>query len=135
VSKTEEGLELLLVNTDFWRRQVYNRFWRPEDEPGAWLVMDDCPPEYARHVSSWSCVPRTVRDAQGRIKSESIEWRGPQGADHLLDCEIYLLALADWRFGESLLGLPADEKRVEERVGPRDPFAYVPKAPRSRLRF
>lgn len=83
------GLQLYLLNTEFWREQVHGRYSRPVDEPGSWLICDDAPAEYFDHMLAWGVM--TKKTPRGMVK----EWVQKSKADHLLDCEIYCAALAD----------------------------------------
>jgi hypothetical protein len=84
------GLMLYIVSSGFWREHVLRAFTRPINEPGAWLVHEQCAPDYTKHVTSWS--KRVEKKKNGRIVES---WVQLKKDDHGLDCSQYAAALGD----------------------------------------
>ena len=84
------GLMLYIVSAGFWREHVLRAFTRPIDEPGAWLVHENCPADYTKHVTSWA------KKIEKKKNGRTIEsWVQLKKDDHGLDCSQYAAALGD----------------------------------------
>lgn len=93
-----ERLDRLMINADLWRdhvaarvaAEIHARIAGDEHVPqGRWWLPEDCPGEYARHMTSEHCV--TDRRT-GRRRWVPLPGRRD---NHLWDCEVYAAALAD----------------------------------------
>lgn len=73
------SLELVHVNSDFFKSLVHSRVKTPLDKLGAFYLHDDADEEYARQVLS---EVRTVQPGDPKPK-----WQKTQRDNHFLDCE------------------------------------------------
>ena len=71
------GLELLHLDTDYFKRLVHERLQWDRDDPGAWLLPDDVDDEYLQQVVS-----------EGRIKKPGGKpiWVKRRRDNHFFDC-------------------------------------------------
>jgi len=109
------GLRLYIVSTARWREHVLLSHTRPLDEPGAWLVHENCSPEYAQHLTSWT--KRVVKLKDGRTREE---WFQAKPDDHLLDDAIYAACIFEIMGGRKL-----ELSGEQDRHKPRRPASVT----------
>lgn len=88
------GLELVRLNTDWWKLWVHERVRWPADEPGAWHLHDSVDEDYCRQI---------VSEARTKGPSGRPSWIKRAGANHYLDCEA-MVAAAAYMLGAHRLG-------------------------------
>lgn len=76
--KAELGLELVRLDTDFWKQRLHERLSWPEDQPGGFWLSAGATEDYCRQLVSET---RTVTPS-GRA-----EWVQVGKRNHYLDCE------------------------------------------------
>jgi phage terminase large subunit GpA-like protein len=81
----KRGLELLRLDTDYFKARLFERIRWPNDQPGSWYLPRDISEDYARQVVSEACV----RLASGRAR-----WVRRSRVNHYLDCEAMQMAAA-----------------------------------------
>lgn len=77
------GLDLIHLDTDYWKRWVFERIAWPQDRPGAWHLPEDLDDGYCMQVAS----ERRLVTASGRVT-----WKQTSQANHYLDCESMVAA-------------------------------------------
>jgi phage terminase large subunit GpA-like protein len=81
----KRGLELLRLDTDYFKARLFERIRWPNDQPGSWYLPRDISEDYARQVVSEACM----RLASGRVR-----WVRRSRVNHYLDCEAMQMAAA-----------------------------------------
>ena len=76
--KAEWSLELVRLDTDFWKQRLHERLSWPEDQPGGFWLSADATEDYCRQLVSEN---RTVTPS-GRA-----DWVQVGKRNHYLDCE------------------------------------------------
>lgn len=107
-SKQKYGLELAILDTDFFKSWVHDRIRYPNDLPGAWHVPQDVTEEYCRQV---------VAEARIKTPSGKIEWKPLSRENHYLDTEALNYAAA-WLLGVEKV---PDTAKRPPKTRPLDP--------------
>ncbi|CCF19153.1 Phage terminase GpA [Pseudorhizobium banfieldiae] len=81
----KKGLELLRLDTDYFKSWVQQKIRWEKDAPGAWFVPEDVTEDYCKQVVS-----------EVRIKSPGgkVKWVAKSKLNHFLDCEAMQAAAA-----------------------------------------
>lgn len=82
----KNGLQLWIVDTDYFKSWVHGRVFWPDDQPGAWHLPSDVTDDYCKQIVSESVIvsPNGKRT-----------WvRHGNAANHYLDCEMMQAACA-----------------------------------------
>lgn len=101
-----KAVELVHVNTDYFKSWLHGRIAWPVGEPGAWHLSQDATDAYCAEITSEA---RLVT-ASGRAK-----WIRHRRDNHALDCEVLATAAA-YLLGVHLL---RDEQSTDGDVAPR----------------
>jgi phage terminase large subunit GpA-like protein len=72
------SLELIRLDTDFFKSWVHERVRWPDDEPGAWHLPSDVSDDYCQQITS---------EARIRLASGKVRWVERSRENHYLDCE------------------------------------------------
>jgi phage terminase large subunit GpA-like protein len=72
------GLNLLRLDSDFFKSWVFERVRWPDDQPGAWHLPHDVDEDYCRQI---------VSEAHVRLASGRTKWVRRSKENHYLDCE------------------------------------------------
>lgn len=83
--KSKYGLDLIRLDTDFFKSWVHQRVRWPEDQPGAWHLHADAGEDYCRQI---------VSEARMRKPSGGVTWVSRSRDNHFLDCESMAYAAA-----------------------------------------
>lgn len=96
------GLDLVRLDSDFFKSWVHERVRWPDDQPGGWHLPSDVTEAYCRQIVS-----------EGRVKKPSggYTWLQRSRDNHFLDCEAMAYAAA------YMLGVP----RIADTAQPRQP--------------
>jgi phage terminase large subunit GpA-like protein len=81
----KQGLDLLRLDTDYFKSWVHERIRWPKDKPGAWFVPDDVSEDYCMQI---------VSEARSRNPSGVVKWVARSKENHFLDCEAMQVAAA-----------------------------------------
>jgi len=84
-TKSKYGLDLIRLDTDFFKSWVHQRVRWPEDQPGAWHLHQDVGEDYCRQI---------VSEARMRKPSGGVVWVPRSRDNHFLDCESLAYAAA-----------------------------------------
>jgi len=79
------GLELLRLDTDYFKSWVFERVRWPNDEPGAWHLPHDISDDYCRQI---------VSESRMRLASGRVRWVQRSKENHALDLESMQAAAA-----------------------------------------
>lgn len=87
------GLKLWVVDTHYFKDFISGRLQKEPGEPGSWMVFQNCPREYAEHITSEQKVTEVDRKT-GRVREE---WKpiSSHAVNHLLDTAVYSAAAAE----------------------------------------
>ncbi len=99
------GLELLRLDTDYWKSWVHERLQYPDDKPGAWHLYEDAPDDYCKQIVSEA---RVVSDSGKAV------WLVRSRENHFLDCEA-LQAAASWLMNMQTMTYDAAERLIRQR--------------------
>lgn len=100
------GIEIFHLDTDYFKRQVHEKFKWPVDQPGAWLLPDDAPDAFLQSM---------VSEARIKKPGGAPVWVRRSKENHFFDCEA-MQAAAGWWLGAQRLTPQVGTDR-EERVG------------------
>lgn len=111
------GLELIRLDTDYWKRFVHERLTWPLDQPGAWHIHEDVTEDYCRQLV-----------AESRIISDSgkPQWIERSRQNHYLDCEAMAAAAG---FMLNVHHIRSTRRRVHDESEAAAPGAVVPDTP------
>lgn len=127
-SKLPWSINLVHINTDFFKSLVQSRLRLPQDHPGAFFVHNDADEDYARQIVS------EVRVLGDKLKPE---WVKRQKDNHFLDCEALAAAAAYSLNVQSIPeGVERNHTKPAEQAPPKDtgPDAPPRKAPSQSIR-
>lgn len=88
------GLELIRLNTDWWKLWIFERIRWPLDQPGAWFIHENADEGYARQVTS---------EARTKGPSGKPVWVTRSRENHYLDVEA-MNAAAAYMLGAHRIG-------------------------------
>ena len=74
----KKGLELLRLDTDFFKSWVQQKIRWPDGSPGAWYLPEDITENYCRQI---------VSEARVRAPGGKVKWIQKSKENHFLDCE------------------------------------------------
>lgn len=80
----KHGLELVLLDTDYFKSWVHERIRWPAEKPGAWLLPEDADDDYCKQI---------VSEARVRKPSGYAQWVQRSRDNHYLDIEAMQAAL------------------------------------------
>lgn len=119
--KSKYGLDLVLLDSDFFKSWVHQRISWPVGEPGAWHLHQEVDEDYCRQIIS----EVRVKKPDGKVT-----WVARSKRNHFLDAEALAYAAA------YMLGVQRLVSRRDERPGARgledddlDPSPEPPSAP------
>lgn len=98
------GLDLLLLDTDYFKRFVHERLRWPVDEPGAFHIPEDASEDYLRQL---------VSEARVRKPGNKPTWVKRFKDNHFFDCEAMNAAAGYFLGVQRLRELPIDEETGE----------------------
>lgn len=96
------GLELFLIDTDYFKRAVHERLRWPVDQPGAFLLPQDVPDYYLQQLVSEA----RVKKAGGRVT-----WIQRLRENHFFDIEA-MQAAAGWFIGAQRIFADTEDRRT-----------------------
>jgi phage terminase large subunit GpA-like protein len=111
------GLDLVRLDSDFFKSWVHERVRWPDDQPGGWHLPADVTEAYCRQIVS-----------EGRIKKPSggYMWVQRSRENHFLDCEAMAYAAA-YMLGVHRISDRAQRRKPEpKRLTPEKPIANAP---------
>ncbi len=79
------GLELVRLDSDFFKSWIHQRIRWPEDQPGGWHLSADATEDYCRQI---------VSEARARLASGGHKWVRRSKQNHYLDAEALAYAAA-----------------------------------------
>jgi phage terminase large subunit GpA-like protein len=79
------SLELMRLDTDYFKSWVHERIRWPVDQPGAWHLPSDVDDDYCKQI---------VSEARMRLASGKVHWVEHSKENHYLDCEAMQAAAA-----------------------------------------
>jgi phage terminase large subunit GpA-like protein len=79
------GLELVRLDTDYFKQWVHERLLWPNDELGSWHLPEDVTDEYMKQI---------VSESRSRLPSGKVVWVVHSPDNHYLDCEAMQAAAA-----------------------------------------
>jgi phage terminase large subunit GpA-like protein len=94
------GIELLLLDTDYFKRFVHERLRWPIDEPGAFHLPEDASEDYLRQL---------VSEARVKRPGGKPTWVARSRENHFLDCEAMNAAAAYFLGVQRLREMPQTE--------------------------
>lgn len=74
----KQGLDLLRLDTDYFKSWVQQKVRWPDDAPGAWFLPEDITENYCRQI---------VSEARVRAPGGKVKWVQKSKENHFLDCE------------------------------------------------
>jgi len=109
------GLDLVRLDSDFFKSWVHQRVRWPDDQPGGWHLPSDTTEAYCRQIVS-----------EGRVKKPSggYLWVQRSRKNHFLDCEAMSYAAA-YMLGVHRIADSAQRRKPEAK--PRQPEMPVAK--------
>jgi len=113
------GLDLVRLDSDFFKSWVHERVRWPDDQPGGWHLPQDTTEAYCRQIVS-----------EGRVKKPSggYVWVQRSRENHYLDCEALAYAAA-YMLGVQRIADSAQRPRSEPKARPAEtPGTDAPKA-------
>jgi phage terminase large subunit GpA-like protein len=84
-AKAKVGLDLVRLDTDFFKSFIHERLRWPADQPGGWYLHDQPTEEYCRQV---------VSEARVKKPSGGVQWVTRYRENHFFDCEALAYAAA-----------------------------------------
>lgn len=105
------GLELMWLDSDFWKSWVHERLRWPSTERGAWHLNEDTGEDYARQI---------VSEARVRAPSGKASWIRRSRDNHFLDCEA-LAAAAGYFLNVQRIGVNATREPAEAKADDAPP--------------
>lgn len=80
-----KGMKLYIIDTEYFKDFIAGRLTKNPGDLGAWMVFEDCPREFAEHITAEHKV--SEKDRKGRIIQT---WKpiGSHAMNHLLDCSV-----------------------------------------------
>lgn len=112
------GLELMWLDSDFFKRQIHERLrWKPET-PGAWYLDPDADENYARQMVSEARV----------VVNGKPSWVRRSRDNHYLDCEA-LAGAAAYFLNAHRIGANARRKGQDDEVDEADEHPAEAPAP------
>jgi phage terminase large subunit GpA-like protein len=112
------GLDLVRLDSDFFKSWVHERVRWPDDQPGGWHLPSDTTEAYCRQIVS-----------EGRVKKPSggYTWIQRSRDNHFLDCEAMAYAAA-YMLGVQRIADTAQPRKATSRAKPTEPnVAVAPK--------
>ncbi|MDF2631424.1 MAG: Phage terminase large subunit [Caproiciproducens sp.] len=105
------GLILYTLDTNQYKNQIAGALAKPAGTPGAFMVYNGCPREYADQI----CSEQKVSEKNKRTGATVDTWKpiGSHAQNHLLDCEVGAAAAADM-LGVRFVTKPAEEEKQTE---------------------
>lgn len=98
--RAKYGLDLIRLDSDFFKSWVHQRVRWPEDQPGAWHLHQDVTEDYCRQV---------VSEARLKKPSGGVVWVPRSRENHYLDCEALAYAAAYMLGVQRMMRPPAHE--------------------------
>lgn len=86
------GIRLFMLDTGYYKDFISNRINRPAEQPGAWLVYDDCDEEYTNQVTA----EHKVKEKVGGKTIEVWRKKTTSADNHYFDTEVYAAFAADY---------------------------------------
>jgi len=84
--KAKYGLDLVRLDTDFFKSWVHERLRWPEDQPGGWHLYEGITEDYCRQIVSEARVKKP--------RAAGFQWVRTSKQNHYLDCEAMAYAAA-----------------------------------------
>lgn len=117
----KQSLELLRLDTDYFKSWVHQRLSWPDTTPGAWHLPSDISEDYCRQI---------VSEARIKAPGGKVKWAIRSKNNHFLDCEAMQAAC---QMVLNLQHLPEDAPRARRAVREPQPTSApkpAPSAPR-----
>lgn len=117
-----QGLDLLRLDTDYFKSWVQQKIRWPDDSPGAWHLPSDISEDYAKQI---------VSETRMRAPGGKVKWVQRSRENHFLDCEAMqgaaqlMLNLTKLRDG------PAQRRRATREDQPPSPPTQAPPRPQA----
>ena len=113
------GLDLVRLDSDFFKSWVHERVRWPDDQPGGWHLPSDTTEAYCRQIVS-----------EGRVKKPSggYAWAQRSRENHFLDCEAMAYAAA-YMLGVPRIADSAQLRKVKPTKRAPEPEIAVPAKP------
>ncbi|MDQ0422300.1 phage terminase large subunit GpA-like protein [Peteryoungia aggregata LMG 23059] len=111
----KQGLELLRLDTDYFKSWVQQRVRWLDDQPGAWHLPEDITEDYCRQI---------VSEARTRAPGGKVKWVQKARDNHYLDCEAMqgaaqmILNLGKLRDGPARRRAPEPEPQQQQQSTP-----------------
>jgi phage terminase large subunit GpA-like protein len=102
-AKAKVGLDLISLDSDFFKSWVHARIRWPEDQPGGWHLFDGIGEDYCRQI---------VSEARAKKPGGGHQWISRTRDNHFLDAEALSYAAA---FMMGVQRIPDDAARPEDR--------------------
>jgi phage terminase large subunit GpA-like protein len=119
----KRGLDLLRLDPDYFKSRLFEKIRWPNDQPGSWYLPRDISEDFARQVVSEACIHL----ASGRTK-----WVRRSRANHYLDCEAMMMAVAHFINAQRIPQAPDDRApRPIPPPAPPAPDGVIPEEPKS----
>ena len=106
--KSKYGIDLVRLDSDFFKSWVHQRVRWPDDQPGGWHLHQDVDEDYCRQI---------VSEARMRKPSGGATWVRRSSDNHLLDAEAMAYAAAYMLGVQRMKEAPAD-RQPSERASP-----------------
>ncbi|MCY7485804.1 phage terminase large subunit family protein [Paenibacillus alvei] len=106
------GIRLFMLDTAYYKDFISNRINRPTEQPGAWLVYENCDESYASQVTAEHKVKKKI----GNKTIEVWEKKTTSADNHYLDCEVYAAFAADYLGVRYLKRMPSPPSPPELSV-------------------
>lgn len=113
------GLDLIRLDSDFFKSWVHERVRWPEDQPGAWHLHGEIDEDYCRQI---------VAEARMRKPSGGVQWIAQSKENHFLDAEALAYAAAYMLGVQRMKRVP--RQRPQPQPVPAEPQSEPSMSPR-----
>lgn len=122
-SAKKYGLDLVRLDTDYFKSWVHERVRWEADKPGAWLLPADATDDYCKQI---------VAEARVKKPNGQPEWVARSRENHFLDCEAmqaavgHMLNVHLYRPSEDEQSPPRPKTTADQKLKPRAAASALP---------